>query len=526
MITVKKTYLFDPENDLIGTGGFGKVFRATDQNLNMEVAIKKYTGSLPSKYSLFEEIKRVIKLNHPNLVRYYDAFELDESTSFGDKIQVGVMEYVNGGDLLSLLNKRPRIDEETLKQLFIEIMEGLKYLHDHDIIHRDLKPENILIHEENGQYTPKIADFGISKSLREDNSGSSLVIGSLEYMAPEQFNITRYGKDRQLGTNLDLWSLGTIMYEAFTGKPLFGKTKLGIPRDEIMRNILDKDLSDLSMLPEPIQSIVRKCLVRSAEHRAQSVDELLDIARGKTPIIPNYIGSDTVLAGTSIMGRQGQRSQLPPPSVHEKIASQVINKPSDQKEEHGLRKPEKKEGFSWVYLLPIVTGIAGYAFFNSKQTIFGYNTPIGEYIMYPTLFCTVLALINLFSLFIRRAKPFELASYVFSFLVLIYYIGQGLILNHYESLRSLLSGVQFNFLENPYAKFYPLVGFAIVTLTILARIKYIRWFEMIPHALSYAFLFIILIGVLVTAKNAYILAGAMAAVCFVLAIIFALIRRN
>lgn len=100
MITVKKTYEFNPDTDLIGKGGFGKVYRALDRNLNMQVAIKKYSGNLPAKYSLFEEIKRAIRLNHPNLVRYYDAFELEEASAFGDKIQMGVLEYVNGGDLM------------------------------------------------------------------------------------------------------------------------------------------------------------------------------------------------------------------------------------------------------------------------------------------------------------------------------------------------------------------------------------------------------------------------------------------
>ncbi len=107
LMNLNKTYEFNPDTDLLGTGGFGKVYKAVDKNLGMVVALKKYSGSLPAKYSLFEEIKRAIKLNHPNLVRYFDAFELQESATFGDTIQVGVLEYVNGGDLGKLLRTKP-----------------------------------------------------------------------------------------------------------------------------------------------------------------------------------------------------------------------------------------------------------------------------------------------------------------------------------------------------------------------------------------------------------------------------------
>ncbi|MBK8474195.1 MAG: protein kinase [Sphingobacteriales bacterium] len=132
--------------------------------------------------------------------------------------------------------------------MFAGIMEGLRYLLAMASPHRDLKPENILIQDEQGVLTPKIADFGISKALRDADAGaSSLVIGSVEYMAPEQFNVEKYGINKQLHTNLDLWSLGVMICEAFTGQAPFGKTQQGMARDEIMRNILTQDLNETTL---------------------------------------------------------------------------------------------------------------------------------------------------------------------------------------------------------------------------------------------------------------------------------------
>ncbi len=509
MMNVKKTYEFNPETDLIGKGGFGKVYRARDTNLGMEVAIKKYSGNLPAKYSLFEEIKRAIKLNHPNLVRYYDAFELDEASAFGDKIQVGVLEYVNGGDLLGLLRRKP--DQEVLKSLFVGIMEGVRYLHQNGIIHRDLKPENVLIQNNNGSLMPKIADFGISKVLSDNSSGaSSLVIGSVEYMAPEQFNKDKYGINGQLHTNLDLWSLGVIMYEAFTGHAPFGKTKQGFARDEIMRHILTKDLAenDYALIPQPFREVVKRCLVREASKRALNVDELWVILYGNTsvakalqvsPSMSEVVMKTAQLSG----GREGNLGQGHPLAY---IEQEPIRHGGGLQQSplgygaamHGNAADIEKQnagsgwyGFQPIYLLPLITAILGYAFFESKQTIFGYNEPVNKYILYPTLFSVVLLGINVVYLMTKnnRVIPFLASS-----LALLYYIIQGALIYRYASPDLKKMGITFNFQDNSFALIYPLAAIVFLTLPIIIRPSHLRWFDVLFAFGGYALFTSWLIG--------------------------------
>lgn len=516
MMNVKKTYEFNPDTDLIGKGGFGKVYRARDTNLGMEVAIKKYSGNLPAKYSLFEEIKRAIKLNHPNLVRYYDAFELEEASAFGDKIQVGVLEYVNGGDLLGFMRRKP--DHETLKSIFVGIMEGLRYLHQNGIIHRDLKPENVLIQNNGGVLIPKIADFGISKVINDNSSGaSSLVIGSVEYMAPEQFNKDKYGIKGQLHTNLDLWSLGVIMYEAFTGHAPFGKTKQGYARDEIMRYILTRDLSetDYASIPQPFRDVVKRCLVREAGKRALHIDELWIILFGNTSVAKALSASPSmseVMMKTSQLGATkfvdnnnnsnfGERLQpaggygggIEQSEVYTGGGIAIGGKQQNiafgggENNDTGTisgKLAKQKQLFQVIYLLPLITAFLSYAFFESKQTVFGYKKPIEEYILYPTLFCVLMLVINgvtyLLTKF-NRAIPF-----LASVLAVLYYVIQGSLIYRYNSPELKKLGITFDFKDSSIAIIYPFVAILSLTLPIIIRPAHLRWFDFLFAFLGYA----------------------------------------
>jgi serine/threonine protein kinase len=503
MITVKKTYEFNPETDLIGKGGFGKVYRALDRNLNMQVALKKYSGNLPAKYSLFEEIKRAIRLNHPNLVRYYDAFELEEASAFGDKIQMGVLEYVNGGDLMGLYRKKP--DAETLKQLFVGIMDGLRYLHRHDIIHRDLKPENILIQNDAGNLTPKIADFGISKALRDADAGaSSLVIGSVEYMAPEQFNAEKYGINKQLHTNLDLWSLGVMISEAFSGYAPFGKTQQGLARDEIMRNILTKDLDEeyFQKIPEPFKQVVKRCLVRDAAKRALDIDELLLIVYGNTPAAKIVTHTSAVGMGNNLhqAGQHDKQKRSNADKFETEAVPPKFNLNRQQSNNDAQQptptnsSPSASHSFSFWQLFPLLTGLFGWAFYNSKQTLFGYNTPIKDLVLYPIILCGILLVANLIVAFIPKRSRFPAIAYLFSFLSLIYYLAQGILERNYSGI----TGFTFTFKNHIFAQFYPIAALVFMAMPIVMRPKHFQWFDVLCIFLGYTLFTYWLIGIFIS----------------------------
>lgn len=279
----KKRYVYDPQRDLIGTGGFAKVYKATDLLKQTQVALKFYQSSAGDKYGVVEEIKKVVGIHHPNLVRHFDAVLLQTPTMFDEEatVQVGISEYINGGDLNDFLRTFPT--NEQIKKVVHGILSGLDCLHQNGIIHRDIKPQNILMQHEGEQWIPKITDFGLAKRL-EQGSVSSKLLGTMEYMAPEQFDTQRYGKDGKLHTNTDLWAFGVILCEMFAGDLPFGNRNEQVTHEQLLQNIFKKDLSsDIAEVPEPFQSMINKCIVRHAGKRVASARELLDMLEGKAP---------------------------------------------------------------------------------------------------------------------------------------------------------------------------------------------------------------------------------------------------
>jgi serine/threonine protein kinase len=272
-------YEYNPNEALIGKGGFARVYRAFDKRLNRWVALKFYkTAEVSERCSPTAEILRVINLDHPNICRYIDIEELEKENVFGEReiTQVCVMELLDGGNLLEYYAMHPT--EPVLKKLLTDVLNGLAYLHRNGIIHRDIKPANILIRETADGPVAKITDFGVSKALDAGKTEhSSALVVSIPYMAPEQLNVKKYGIDERIGPNLDLWALGVTLYEVITGKVLF-KNGDHDSNEEIMANILSPELlSRVDALPQPYRDVVRRCLVKDARRRAHRAEDLLEV---------------------------------------------------------------------------------------------------------------------------------------------------------------------------------------------------------------------------------------------------------
>jgi serine/threonine protein kinase len=333
----RKRYVYNAKHDLLGKGGFSRVFKATDTLLEREVALKIFNPEQSAQYDLISEIKKVIKFQQENLCRYYDVAIFDTVNAFGEdeQVQVGVMEYLDGGELKRYLQKNPQY----LSKLLCDVLKGLSYLHKRNIIHRDLKPQNILIKLEDDGPVAKITDFGISKALGAEQENVSALVGTVEYMAPEQFNPSRYGIDGQISTHIDLWSFGIMVYELVQGENLFGSRSKGTSAEIVMTNILNEEyIQKLAQLPTPYFEVVTLCLKKKASERAPSADVLLKIlsntgidssqflglmARGKETVLDD---ETTYLPGT-----------LPETSYDE---TQVINyRPEEYKPASAKTKP-------------------------------------------------------------------------------------------------------------------------------------------------------------------------------------------
>jgi len=216
----------------LGVGTFGKVKlaqRITDGKL---VAIKCLNRSrivlAAQGGRLAREIQLLKLLNHPNVIRLYEVLHTPAEVLM-------VMEYVEGGDLLEVLNTQARFKEEEARHLFAQIVCGVSFCHSLGVAHRDLKPENILIERRGADIKIRVADFGLS-TLMSAGEFLSTACGSPHYVAPEVLNFD--GTARYDGRESDVWSLGVILhvllryklpFEAESTTLLYKKIRQGLP---------------------------------------------------------------------------------------------------------------------------------------------------------------------------------------------------------------------------------------------------------------------------------------------------------
>ena len=190
---------------LLGRGGMGEVYRAEDLKLGQTVALKFLPRDVerdPDRLGRFlTEVRMSLRVTHPNVCRVYDIAEAGGRHFLS-------MEYVDGEDLASLLRRIGRLPEDKAVEIARQLCAGLQAAHDEGVLHRDLKPANVMI---DGRGRAKITDFGLAGAT-EGISGAEARAGTPQYMAPEQ---TSGGT---LSRQTDIYSLGLVLYELFTGK--------------------------------------------------------------------------------------------------------------------------------------------------------------------------------------------------------------------------------------------------------------------------------------------------------------------
>ena len=198
------------EDKNIGKGGFGCVWKVRHKETKKVYAIKVINKESIIKQNLVEQTNREIqimyKLDHPYIIKLENHFEDDEDFCL-------IMQYASKGQLYSQIKRLKRLDQKQAAQYMREIISAVKYLHTRDppIIHRDIKPENVLLDSEG---ICKLADFGWS-NFEEGNKQRETYCGTPEYLAPEMIN--KSGHDE----NIDIWSLGVMLFEMLTGKTPF-----------------------------------------------------------------------------------------------------------------------------------------------------------------------------------------------------------------------------------------------------------------------------------------------------------------
>src|SRR5882757_6305829 len=224
---------------LLGAGGMGEVYRATDLRLGQPVALKflpEETAADPKALARFHtEVRIARQVAHPNVCRVYDIGEVEG-------IPYLSMEYVDGEDLNSLLRRIGRLPEDKALEISRKLCAGLAAAHDKGVLHRDLKPGNVMI---DGRGQVLITDFGLA-GMAGQVEGGEIRNGTPAYMAPEQL------AGKEVSVQSDVYALGLVFYEMFTGKRAF---------EDGARTAAPPGISTLVKDVDPaVERVIQRCL--------------------------------------------------------------------------------------------------------------------------------------------------------------------------------------------------------------------------------------------------------------------------
>ena len=275
---------------LLGEGGMGQVWRATDTTLGRQVAIKILPDAFaadPERLARFErEAKTLASLNHPHIAAIYGFEKSTPSTSSGQAgsaqavMHALVMELVEGEDLSQRIARGAIPIDEALP-LAKQIAEALEAAHEQGIIHRDLKPANIKVRADG---TVKVLDFGLAKAMEPAAASSpeamnsptittpamtqaGMILGTAAYMSPEQ------AKGRTVDRRADVWAFGAMLFEMLTAQRAFAGDDVSDTLDNVLK--MEPEWERLPAdLPARIRQVLRACLQKNAKQRLGDMQDV------------------------------------------------------------------------------------------------------------------------------------------------------------------------------------------------------------------------------------------------------------
>jgi len=310
---------------LVGSGGMGDVYLAEDTRLGRRVALKLLPEDLAKDEQrvgrLQQEARAASNLNHPNILTIHEIGQVDSRHFIAT-------EFIDGETLRQLLNKE-RMELGAVLHVATDIASALAAAHAAGIIHRDIKPDNVMIRRDR---IVKVLDFGLAKLTQNDsspvdtqaptkvlvNTEPGVVMGTANYMSPEQ------ARGLEVDARTDIWSLGAVLYEMVTGHvPFEGKT----PTD-VLALILHKQPPPIARysaeVPEELERIITKSLVKDRDDRYQTVKDLLidlqrlrrklDLKAEMDSTIPPHDSLDSVTTNQkhTTAAESPQQTQKPP----------------------------------------------------------------------------------------------------------------------------------------------------------------------------------------------------------------------
>jgi hypothetical protein len=256
---------------LLGRGGMGEVYRAEDIKLGQQVALKFLPLSVRDDDArlrrLYQEVRLGRQVSHPNVCRIYDVMEWEGHHFIS-------MEYIDGEDLASLLRRIGKLPSDKALDVTRDLCAGLAAAHGLGVVHRDLKPANIMI---DGRGTARITDFGLA-GFFEDLAAGGDMAGTPSYMAPEQLT------GGAVTPRTDLYAVGLIVYEVFTGKRRFDARDAAEAIEQHDKSH-STSLSQQTKEVDPnVQRLILRCLEEKPEARPPSIHAVIASLPGGDPL--------------------------------------------------------------------------------------------------------------------------------------------------------------------------------------------------------------------------------------------------
>src|SRR5512133_887495 len=331
----------------LGAGGMANVYLAEDQELGRRVAIKILDDRHAADDSFIERFRREAKnaagLSHPNIVSIYDRGRAEDTYYIA-------MEYLDGRSLKELIVGRGPAPVKVAIDYARQILAAVGFAHRHGIVHRDIKPHNVLV---GGEGRIKVTDFGIARSGASQMTEVGSIIGTAQYLSPEQ------ARGAPVDQTSDLYSVGVVLYEMLTGQvPFTGDTPLEIA----MKHLSEVPTPPSELRPEvphDLDSVVLRALAKDPSERYQSAEEMdADLARVAEglPVDP-----DTETAATAVLSGSGVMAAAPTSVISRAPVSQPLSAPSGTTPPagyYGYEGPPRRRRPVWPWVLSVLLLIA------------------------------------------------------------------------------------------------------------------------------------------------------------------------
>jgi serine/threonine-protein kinase len=294
---------------VLGKGGMGEVYRADDLTLAQAVALKFVPEAVDKDQEVLarfrNEIRVARRVSHPNVCRVYDVGEVEGHTYLS-------MEYVDGEDLASLLRRIGRVPGDKALEIARQLCAGLAAAHQEGVLHRDLKPANVML---DGRGRALVTDFGLA-SLADQIAGFDVRSGTPAYMAPEQL------AGREVTVQSDIYSLGLVLYEIFTGKRAFAAESLPELMKQRGQEPLKTPSSWVKDLDPAVERVILGCLETDPAKRPSGALAVAAALPGGDPLAAALAAGET--PSPQMVAAAGETTGLTPRMAVASLAAVIL----------------------------------------------------------------------------------------------------------------------------------------------------------------------------------------------------------